>query len=909
MKRRHVFEKVTATLLISTLMLGALTSCSNTKKSTKKDNSKDDTVTEESETTNISETTSGTSVDQDKPGSTPTLSPSTPSTGVITGTSILNTGNLTETGSGYEGTKATTDYNYGEALQKSILFYELQRSGDLPEISRCNWRGDSCLGDGSDVGVDLTGGLYDAGDHVKFNLPMAYTSAVLGWSVYESRDAYEKSGQLPYILDNLKWINDYLIKCHPEDEVYYYQVGNGGTDHSWWGPVEVIDMSRPAYCVTAANPGSAVTGEAAASLAIASIVFEETDPEYSKLCLEHAKSLFDFANKTRSDAGYTAADGFYNSWSGFYDELAWSGAWLYIATGDQNYLDIAESCYKQANAEYTWSLCWDDVHIGAAVILAKITNNDTYKNAVETHLDYWSCGTSSGERITYTPKGLAWLDSWGSLRYATTTAFVASVYSEWDGCPANKVDVYWDFAKSQAEYALGSSGFSYQIGYGSSYPQHPHHRTSQGSYCDNMNEPGTARHTLYGALVGGPDANDGYEDTVTNYCTNEVACDYNAGFTGLLANMYSRYYGETLKDFGAVEPVEQEYSVEGSINASGSDFVEMRTFVYNKTAWPARPATNLEYRYFVDLSEVYNAGGDASSIEVTTNYMANASCNGLFAWDEDSHIYYVSVTFTDGFSPRGQSNYKSELQIRLKSSNGAWDNSNDPSYPSLEGGDYTTVALYEDGTLVYGKEPGASGASAGTSVGSGTSTGSSTSDAGSTGSGNTDSTGSTGNTGNTGSSSGSTGGTASNGDISIEVRYDSNGSSANSISGTIDITNNSSSAIDISSLLLNYYLTNTAGGTIVFDCYHSAINGANGQYTQLTGVSANISSATGTNTDTCVAISYGSGTLNAGDKLTLSFALHYDDWSTFDSSDDYSASSLDHIVITSGGSVIYGTKP
>lgn len=65
-------------------------------------------------------------------------------------------------------------HNYAELLQKSLLFYEAQRSGRLPENSRLNWRGDSGLEDGKDVGLDLTGGWYDAGDHVKFGLPMAY---------------------------------------------------------------------------------------------------------------------------------------------------------------------------------------------------------------------------------------------------------------------------------------------------------------------------------------------------------------------------------------------------------------------------------------------------------------------------------------------------------------------------------------------------------------------------------------------------------------------------------------------------------------------------------------------------------------------------------------------------------------
>lgn len=42
-------------------------------------------------------------------------------------------------------------------------------------------------------------------------------------------------------------------------------------------------------------------------------------------------------------------------------------------------------------------------------------------------------------------------------------------------------------------------------------------------------------HTLYGALVGGPDGNDVYTDSRNNFINNEVACDYNAGFQGAVA--------------------------------------------------------------------------------------------------------------------------------------------------------------------------------------------------------------------------------------------------------------------------------------------------------------------------------------------------------------------------------------
>lgn len=53
------------------------------------------------------------------------------------------------------------EYNYGQVLYLSSLFYEAQRSGRLPPTNRVPWRKDSALKDGSDVGHDLVGGWYD----------------------------------------------------------------------------------------------------------------------------------------------------------------------------------------------------------------------------------------------------------------------------------------------------------------------------------------------------------------------------------------------------------------------------------------------------------------------------------------------------------------------------------------------------------------------------------------------------------------------------------------------------------------------------------------------------------------------------------------------------------------------------
>ena len=146
---------------------------------------------------------------------------------------------MSEYGSGYEGEEGSGNYNYGEALQKSLIFYELQRSGPLPEVVRCNWRGDSALDDGADVGLDLTGGWYDAGDHVKFNLPMAYSASMLAWGMYMYPEGLEKSGLMTSYAQNVEFVMDYLADCDKGTEVVY-QVGNGTIDHTWWGPIGLL---------------------------------------------------------------------------------------------------------------------------------------------------------------------------------------------------------------------------------------------------------------------------------------------------------------------------------------------------------------------------------------------------------------------------------------------------------------------------------------------------------------------------------------------------------------------------------------------------------------------------------------------------------------------------------------------
>ena len=55
---------------------------------------------------------------------------------------------------------AFAGHDYGQALSKSILFFEAQRSGFLPSNQRVNWRADSGLQDGKASGVSKPNPLF-----------------------------------------------------------------------------------------------------------------------------------------------------------------------------------------------------------------------------------------------------------------------------------------------------------------------------------------------------------------------------------------------------------------------------------------------------------------------------------------------------------------------------------------------------------------------------------------------------------------------------------------------------------------------------------------------------------------------------------------------------------------------------
>ena len=156
------------------------------------------------------------------------------------------------------------------------------------------------------------------------------------------------------------------------------------------------------------------------------------------------------------------------------------------------------------------------------------------------------------------------------------------------------------------------------MGFGQNPPRNPHHRTAHGSWTDNIQQPAQSRHVLYGALVGGPgQPNDSYVDNRQDYVANEVALDYNAAYTGALAKLYDEFGGTPLANFPPPEtPDGPELYVQGAATQQSATFTEVKLYVVNTSAWPARALTGGKVRYYFTL----DGATTPDQLTVTTNY-------------------------------------------------------------------------------------------------------------------------------------------------------------------------------------------------------------------------------------------------------------------------------------------------
>ena len=632
---------------------------------------------------------------------------------------------------------ADSKFNYADALDKSLFFYEAQQAGPLPEWNRVEWKADSAMHD------PVLGGWYDAGDHVKFNLPMSYSASMLAWGLYQYPDGLEKTGLKKTYENNLMFALDYLAECDKGTEVIY-QVGIGKDDHTWWGPVELLEygmednshsIAESRAALKSSEGCSAVFGEMAAALAAGAAALDgDIDASKKADYIKHAENIYKIAKTSPSDSVYNKSDaqGFYQS-SHFYDELFYAANWLYIATKDDSYLadakgyipNLGKMLGEGDTLAYGWSHCWDDNMQGAMLLYAINTNDSSAIAHVKKHCDRWV----NGDEAKKIDGGLRWLSNWGCLRYANTAAFISTVAS--DTILKSEADKYTEFAETQVNYALGDNPLkqSYVVGFGDKYPQNPHHRTAHGSWKNDLKIPDKTRHILYGALVGGPNQDGSYNDDRQDFINNEVATDYNAGFTAMLCKMVDKYGGTKDPSFPQKEVHDgPEFYVEVLSKVGDSSGQTISFKVTNHSAWPARVQDNISFRYYMDLSEVKAQGKNPEDLVIRCDRDQSAMYSGKgYKTAEISKpiqysgdIYYIEVNLPDGRVvlpiSEGQQQCEILLALVMPDYGSGWDSSNDWSAKDLgktaKGADGSAVGVitpyvpvYVNGKLYYGEEP------------------------------------------------------------------------------------------------------------------------------------------------------------------------------------------------------------
>ncbi|NLW30043.1 MAG: hypothetical protein GXY77_01140, partial [Fibrobacter sp.] len=239
--------------------------------------------------------------------------------------------------------------NYSSLHNLVIKFYGYQRAGLKDGISYNLNNMEEHKGDNYN-GSPLDGGWYDAGDYIKFGMPLSYTVYCLlkGYDIWPSsyEDNYSMSygsaDGIPDILNEVKFATDYLMKAVINENTVILDVGNGGDEHDTWGVK--YGSGRSGGQIHTCS-GADIPATYSACLALMSTLYRKHSESYADSCLEKAKTAFRFAKK-KYDAGqhfcnpqgsfYSYKDDQGNEQKNINERIAACGVELYRASDDSD---------------------------------------------------------------------------------------------------------------------------------------------------------------------------------------------------------------------------------------------------------------------------------------------------------------------------------------------------------------------------------------------------------------------------------------------------------------------------------------------------------------------------------------------------------------------------------------------
>jgi len=321
-------------------------------------------------------------------------------------------------------------------------------------------------------------------------------------------------------------------------------VGTSDIDNNYWGPDTSIPGPRASFQVNRANPGTDVMADAAAAFAACSQLYRDklNNATYAATLQTHAEALFNLAETATPQQVYQtvvpAATCCYAS-SGFVDELAWGAAWMYSLTKNPIYAQKAGTYIDSENSQsvQTNPVTWDDKTGLVYILMASLTTGTSAYPKWQGLSEQFAEFTRSAPKPCMLTKGGLYFCNGNSGDDSTVVsanaAFALMLLSTQMDSNSNnnattqeKVSNYRSFALGQINYLLGDNPEKtpYIVGVHPNSPLNPHSASASGG-----NDPGTIdsfpakeKYTIYGALVGGPDKNDRFQDQRSDWRQNEV---------------------------------------------------------------------------------------------------------------------------------------------------------------------------------------------------------------------------------------------------------------------------------------------------------------------------------------------------------------------------------------------------
>ena len=401
---------------------------------------------------------------------------------------------------------------------------------------------------GTDKKKDVSGGWHDAGDYGRYVVSGAKTIADL-FAAYEDYGVKaddmglpESGNGTPDLLDEARFELEWFLKMQDEE--------TGGVYHKVTGmkfPEMGIYPEKETEQMVIAPISTAATGDFAAVMAKASVIYKNIDAAFASKAYEAAVKAWKYIADNNDTTGFKNPEGMD---TGEYpdantlDERFWAAAELYLATAAEEggarkadpYMSFIKKTLEDSNLKR--GLGWSDMAMYAEYDLAK--SGTEFAEAAKKRV------LAEANNLITAAANDRYYQSLGTNYYWGSNMGIASngelLYMAANLADKNLAPTYRKAAAKELDYLLGANamGYCFVTGYGTFSPNKVHHRLSLA-----------AGKVMPGMLVGGSDnaledeyakkmckdcaPSMCYVDSDASYSTNEVTVYWNSPLIYILA--------------------------------------------------------------------------------------------------------------------------------------------------------------------------------------------------------------------------------------------------------------------------------------------------------------------------------------------------------------------------------------